>query len=156
MKRFCLLLLLPFLGCQTVTRQSTPPQPRARWTTEQAHAWQANQPWFVGCNFTPSTAINQLEMWQAETWDPQTIDRELGWAQDLGFTSVRVFLHDLVWQNDRRGLLRRMEQLASDKHHIGVMFVLFDSVHPFPKVIPQRAASAPAQFRLGKVPGRKS
>jgi hypothetical protein len=141
MKRFCLLLLLPLLGCQTVTRQSTRPQPRARWTTEQAHAWQADQPWFVGCNFTPSTAINQLEMWQAETWDAPTIDRELGWAQDLGFTSVRVFLHDLVWHNDRRGLLQRMEQFLSlaDKHHIGVMFVLFDSVwDPFPKAGPQR------------------
>jgi endo-1,4-beta-mannosidase len=139
MKRFCLLLLLPLLGCHTVSRP--PAAPRARWSPEQARTWHTTQPWLVGCNFTPSTAINQLEMWQAETWDAATIDRELGWAQDLGFTSVRVFLHDLVWRNDRRGLLRRMEQFLSlaDKHHLGVMFVLFDSVwDPFPKAGPQR------------------
>ncbi len=139
-KRVCLIaLLLPLLGCQT----SPPPvAPRAQWTPAQAKAWYAQQPWLVGCNFTPSTAINQLEFWQAATWDPRTIDRELGWAQDLGFTSVRVFLHDLVWQNDRAGLLRRMDQFLTmaDKHHIGVMFVLFDSVwDPFPQAGPQHA-----------------
>ena len=45
----------------------------------------AKQPWLVGCNFSPSTAINQLEMWQADSWDPATIDRELGWAEGLRF-----------------------------------------------------------------------
>ena len=104
-------------------------------------AWHAKQPWLVGCNFSPSSAINQLEMWQADSWDPATIDRELGWAQDLGFTSVRVFLHDLVWKHDRQGLLQRMEQFLqlADRHQIGVMFVLFDGVwDPFPKYGKQR------------------
>ena len=139
MKRFCLLfLLLPLLGCHT-PRQSA--ASRTQWTAEQANAWYAKQPWLVGCNFTPSTAINQLEMWQAQTWDPKTIDRELGWARELGFTSVRVFLHDLVWTQDRQGLLRRMETFLdlADQHGIGVMFVLFDSVwDPFPKPGRQR------------------
>lgn len=139
MKRFCLLfLLLPLLGCQTA-RQSA--GPREKWTPEQANAWYAKQPWLVGGNYTPRTAINQLEMWQAETWDPKTIDQELGWARELGFTSMRVFLHDLVWKNDRRGLLRRMEQFLdiAEKHDIGVMFVLFDSVwDPYPKAGKQR------------------
>lgn len=40
-----------------------------RWTPARAHAWHATQPWFIGCNFTPSYAINQLEMWQPETFD---------------------------------------------------------------------------------------
>ena len=135
---FLLFLLLPLLGCHT-SRQAA--SPRARWTPEQANAWQAKQPWLVGCNYTPRTAINQLEMWQAETWDPKTIDQELGWAHDLGFTSVRVFLHDLVWKNDRTGLLQRMEQFLAlaRKHDIGVMFVLFDSVwDPYPKAGKQR------------------
>lgn len=140
MKRILLLaLLLPLLGCQTPSPTATP---RARWTPEQANDWYARQPWLVGANFSPSTAINQLEMWQADTWDPQTIDRELGWAHDLGFTSVRVFLHDLVWKNDRAGLLRRMEEFLklADRHHIGVMFVLFDSVwDPYPQAGKQRA-----------------
>lgn len=115
---------------------------RDRWTQEQANAWYARQPWLVGCNYSPRTAINQLEMWQADTWDPKTIDQELGWAESLGFTSVRVFLHDLVWKEDRDGLLQRMDQFLAiaDRHHIGVMFVLFDSVwDPYPKGGKQRA-----------------
>ena len=140
MKYFANLgLLLLLAGCATA------PQPaqtiRGQWTPAQANAWQAQQPWFVGCNFSPSTAINQLEMWQAETWDPATIDKELGWAQDLGFTSVRVFLHDLMWTYDRPGFLARMDQFLeiADRHRIGVMFVLFDGVwDPLPKAGKQR------------------
>jgi hypothetical protein len=133
------LVLLPLLGCQSLTKA---PQPRAKWTPEQANAWYAKQPWLVGGNYTPRTAINQLEMWQAETWDPKTIDQELGWAHELGFTSVRVFLHDIVWKNDRNGLIKRMEQFLdiAEKHKIGVMFVFFDSVwDPYPVAGKQRA-----------------
>ena len=74
-----------------------------RWSPEKANEWQAQHRWLVGCNFAPSTAINQLEMWQADTFDPATIDRELGWAEQIGFTSVRVFLHNLLWQEDSKG-----------------------------------------------------
>jgi hypothetical protein len=117
--------------------RSSAPQ---RWSIDQARAWADAHPWLIGCNYTPRTAINQLEMWQADTFDPQTIDEELGWAESLGFNSVRVFLHDLLWQHDRDGLLRRMERFLklADRHGIGVMFVLFDSCwHPFPRLGPQ-------------------
>jgi hypothetical protein len=110
---------------------------QSRWTPEQADEWSAKRGWLVGCNFTPSTAINQLEMWQADTFDPATIDRELGWAQQIGFNSVRVFLHDLLWEQDSNGFLKRMDQFLTiaHKHHIGVTFVLFDSCwNPFPKL----------------------
>lgn len=113
-----------------------------RWSVERARAWQASQPWLVGCNYIPSTAVNQLEMFQAESFDPETIDRELGYAEDLGFTSVRVFLHDLLWEQDRDGFLARCEQVLSiaDRHGIKVMFVLFDSCwHPEPRLGPQPA-----------------
>jgi hypothetical protein len=112
-----------------------------RWPAEKARAWQDEQPWLVGCNFIPSSAINQLEMWQADTFDPETIDRELGWAEDLGFNSVRVFLHHLLWEQDKEGFLARMHQFLdlAEKHKIGVMFVLFDSVwDPHPKLGKQR------------------
>lgn len=115
---------------------------QARWSEEKANVWQQNHRWLVGCNFIPSTAINQLEMWQADSFDPATIDRELGWAEGLGFTSVRVFLQNLLWQQDSKGFLKRMEQFLTlaHKHHIGVMFVLFDSCwDPDPKLGPQRA-----------------
>lgn len=107
------------------------------WSKEKAHEWQREKGWLVGCNFTPSTAINQLEMWQEDTFDPETIDRELGWAEGLGFNSIRVYLHDLLWEQDSVGMLERMEEFLdiADKHQIGVMFVLFDGVwHPYPKL----------------------
>src|SRR5258707_8511077 len=80
-----------------------------RWTPERAQTWYASQPWLVGANFVPSTAINQLEMWQAETFDPATIDRELGYAQSIGMNTMRVFLHDLSWREDHEGFYSRVD-----------------------------------------------
>ena len=114
---------------------------RDRWTADDAHAWHAKQPWLVGCNFSPSTAINQLEMWQADTFDPDTIDRELGWAADIGFTSIRVYLHNLLWQQDSEGLLKRIDRFLeiTHKHGISVMLVPLDGVwDPQPKPGKQR------------------
>lgn len=116
-------------------------QARERWTAEEAQRWYAQQPWLVGCNFIPSTAINQLEMWQAESFDPETIDRELGWAAELGFNSVRVFLHNLLWEQDKEGFLQRVDQFLAiaDKHGIGVMLVPLDGVwDPHPALGKQR------------------
>jgi hypothetical protein len=95
---------------------------------EQANAWYAQVGWPVGCNFTPSSAINQLEMWQKDTYDPNTINRELGWAEQIGFNTVRVYLHYLVWQEDPVGFKERMNNFLGicAKHKIRVMFVLFD------------------------------
>lgn len=101
-----------------------------RWPAEKANQWYDAQPWLVGCNFIPSTAINQLEMWQADTFDPKTIDRELGWAESIGFNTVRVFLHDIVWREDRDGLFERIDTFldACAKHRIRPLIVLFDGV----------------------------
>ncbi len=111
-----------------------------RWTEEQAKAWYGKQSWLVGCNYLPSTAINQLEMWQADTFDAATIDRELGWAASLGLNTVRVFLHDLAWKDDRDGFFKRIEQFLAiaDKHEIRTMLVIFDGVwDPDPQSGPQ-------------------
>jgi len=78
------------------------------WSREAAQSWYQKQPWLVGCNFIPSNAINQLEMWQAETFDLDTNARELGWAAALGFNTMRVYLHDLAWQQDRDGFFSRL------------------------------------------------
>jgi len=128
---------------ETATPRVAPPSTsaRARWTPEQANAWYAERPWLVGCNFAPSTAINQLEMWQADTFDPKTIDRELGWAASIGFNSVRVFLHNLLWEQDREGFLNRVDQFVTiaENHGIGVMLVPLDGVwDPHPKLGKQR------------------
>src|ERR1043166_2310916 len=91
-----------------------------RWTEEKINRWYADKGWLLGCNYAPSTAVNQLEMWEADSFDPITIDRELGWAENLGFNSIRVFLHHLLWERDAEGLKQRMENFLSiaDKHGI--------------------------------------
>ena len=106
-----------------------------RWSIQKAQQWYDKQPWLVGCNYTPRTAINQLEMWQADTFDIKTIDQELGWAEDIGMNTMRVFLHDLLWQQDSEGFLKRIDQFldVADKHNIRPMLVLCDSVwNPHP------------------------
>jgi endo-1,4-beta-mannosidase len=98
------------------------------WSKEEAEQWYAKVGWLRGANFIPSTAINQLEMWQAETFDTATINRELGWAESIGFNSMRVYLHHLAWEIDSTGFKDRMEQYLTiaDKHKISTLFVLFD------------------------------
>jgi len=112
----------------------------ARWSESQANEWYSHQPWLVGSDYIPSNAINQLEMWQADTFDPKRIDLELGWAESLGMNTMRVFLHDLLWQQDPDGFRDRIGVFLTiaAKHHIRPLFVLFDSCwDPDPKLGPQ-------------------
>jgi Cellulase (glycosyl hydrolase family 5) len=113
----------------------------ARWTEQRANDWYAQQPWLVGSNYIPATAINELEMWQVETFDPQRIDLELGWAESIGLNIMRVFLHDLLWQQDAPSFQKRIDRFLSiaSKHHIRILFVLFDSCwDPYPHLGKQR------------------
>ena len=113
-----------------------------RWTEKEANDWYAKQPWLVGSNYIPSYAVNQLEMWQADTFNPTRIDIELGWAEDLGMNTMRVFLHDQLWQQDSAGFKRRIDRFLSiaKKHKIRPIFVIFDSCwNPFPELGFQRA-----------------
>lgn len=126
---FLLLLCVSFAFAQT------------RWTEQQANDWYKKQPWLVGANYIPASAINELEMWQAETFDPAQIDKELGWAESLGMNTMRVFLHDLLWQQDAKGFTKRLDQFLNlcQKHKIKPMLVLFDSCwDPFPQLGKQR------------------
>jgi hypothetical protein len=148
---FALILTLIALPCWA----QTPP-----WTEEKAAAWYKQQPWLVGSDYIPANAINELEMWQAETFDPQQIDKELGWAESLGMNTMRVFLHDLPWQQDAAGFTKRIDQFLGicAKHHIRPMFVLFDSVwDPDPKLGPQHPP-IPGVHNSGWVqsPGRQA
>lgn len=115
---------------------------RARWTPEQADLWCARHPTPLGCNYLPADAVNQLEMWQAPTFDLQRIDLELGWAEGLGLNAMRVFLHDIAWREDPQGFLDRVDQFlgVAHRHHITVLFVVFDAVwNPLPHAGPQPA-----------------
>jgi hypothetical protein len=112
-----------------------------RWTEARAREWYARQGFLVGANFVPASAINQLEMWQADTFDRARIDRELGWAAGIGMNTMRVFLHDLAYQQDPAGFLRRVDEFLTiaARHRIRPMLVLFDSVwDPFPAAGKQR------------------
>jgi hypothetical protein len=116
--------------------------PSGRWSEAEANEWYAKQPWLVGSNYIPATAINELEMWQADTFDPKTIEKELGWAESLGMTTMRVFLHDLLWQQDAAGYRERIDRFLAiaDRHRIKPLLVLFDSCwDPNPKLGPQHA-----------------
>lgn len=119
---------------------ATPVAARDRWTPAQANAWYAKQRFLVGSNYLPANAINELEMWQADTFDPKRIDLELGWAQAMGMNTMRVFLHDLLWQQDPEGFKQRIDTFLAiaHKHGIKPLFVLFDSCwDPHPDLGPQ-------------------
>jgi hypothetical protein len=120
---------------------AAPAEARDQWTKAQANRWNTTQPWALGSNYTPATAINQLEMWQAETFDTATIDKELGWAEQLHMNTMRVFLHDMLWEQDAAGFKKRIDTFLTiaAKHHIKPVFVLFDSCwDPNPQLGPQR------------------
>ena len=101
---------------------------RAIWSKEKANRWYATKGWLRGSNYITSSAINQLEMWQKDTFDPTTVDRELAYAESIGFNAMRVFLHHLAWQIDPLGFKKRMNDYLAiaDKHHIKTLFVIFD------------------------------
>lgn len=135
-------LVLPFLICILICcgdkKTATQPETDAatRWSREKAWEWYEKQPWLVGTNFNPSTSINQLEFWQEDTFDTETIDRELEWSAKLGMNLHRVYLHNLLWEQDAEGFLGRMDTYLglAESHGIKTMFVLLDDVwHPLPQ-----------------------
>ncbi|MHC4986242.1 MAG: glycoside hydrolase 5 family protein [Planctomycetota bacterium] len=129
-----------------------------RWSLERAQQWGREHPWYYWANFLPSTAINQLEMWMGETFDAETIDRELGFAEAIGMNAMRVYLHDLVWANDRGGFFERIRQyldIAAGRN-IDTLFVIFDDCWlPDPVYGPQKSPE-PCRHNPGWVqsPGR--
>jgi len=135
-----LLLLILSLFCIQSLRAVEPLEIEGRWSKERINKWYAEQPWFVGCNYIPANAINQIEMWQKSTFDSEIIKKELDLAQSIGFNFLRVYLHDLVWANDEQGFYNRIDQFLSicDERGISVSFVFFDDCHhPLGKLGPQ-------------------
>ena len=125
-----ILITSSFVACQQKKESPTSSIDSVRevWTKTQANEWYENWGWLRGSDFIPSTAINQLEMWQAESFDTTTINRELGWAESIGLNSMRVYLHHTAWEQDREGFKQRVNQYLTiaDRHHISTIFVFFD------------------------------
>ncbi|NJY62115.1 cellulase family glycosylhydrolase [Salinimicrobium sp. CDJ15-81-2] len=128
-------------------------QTAERWSIEKAQQWYNAQQWIVGGNFVPSTAINQLEMWQEDTFDPETIDRELGYAADIGMNTMRVYLHSLAYKADKEGFKDRVDQYLTiaDKHNIKTMLVIFDDVWNASPKIGKQPAPTPGTHNSGWV-----
>jgi hypothetical protein len=152
-KNTMLFAVLCLLGAGTQAQTN-------RWTEKEAADWYAKQPWLVGSNYIPANAINELEMWQADTFDPKRIDLELGWAEAIGLNTMRVFLHDLPWQQDAAGFQKRIDtflQIAA-KHHIKPLFVLFDSCWDPEPHLGKQHAPKPGVHNSGWVqsPGAKA
>jgi hypothetical protein len=113
-----------------------------RWSVDRANTWYRAQRRLVGANYIPSNAVNQLEMFQPATYDPRRIVAEMRLARSIGLNTLRVFLHDLLWVQDREGFLRRLKQFVTIAAHHGIkpLFVFFDSCwDPHPRLGPQRA-----------------
>src|SRR5579883_2391428 len=132
MKRLLIALLL--IAASALTQSQ-------KWPEEKANDWYARQPWLVGSNYIPAYAVNQLEMWQADTFDLDRINLEFIWAENLGMNTMRVFLHDLLWKQDPSGFRSRINKFlgVAKRHHIRPIFVLLDSCwDPFPEMFHQR------------------
>ncbi len=128
--------LLSYSCCNVQSRQ-----PAERWSEDKANAWYESQPWPVGVNYVAATAINQFEMWQKETFDPKTMEVEMGRAEELGFNTVRIFLHDMVWEADPDGFKKRIDTFLNicKNHRIKVIMTFFTNGGKFenPKLGPQ-------------------
>ena len=131
-----------------------------RWTETDARNWWQARTWVCGFNFLPSTAVNFIEMWHADTFDMPTIERELGWAAEIGFNAVRVNLPFLGWTEDREGLLDRLDRLMGAAAACGIESVpcLFDDCgfggvepvwgaqpNPVPGIHNSRAVASPGR-----------
>lgn len=124
-----LMLLATGVNAQKKLKATAPANtPGTRWSIDKANAWYANYKWLNGADFITSNAINQLEMWQAATFDSTLNEKELGWAENIGFNTMRVYLHSMAWKQDKEGLKNRMNTFLTiaDRHHIKILFVFFD------------------------------
>ncbi|MES2892030.1 MAG: cellulase family glycosylhydrolase [Bacteroidota bacterium] len=149
-----------FAQKKKVTATVTSNAPASKWTEAKANEWYSKFSWRSGANYLPATAINQLEMWQEETFDTATIAKEFGWAKSIGFNTMRVYLHSLAWKQDAAGFKKRMDQYLSiaDRNGIKTIFVFFDDCwNPDPKPGKQPAPK-PGIHNSGWVqdPGQKA
>ena len=134
-----------------------------RWTEKDAKDWWKSRSWVCGFNFLPSTSVNFIEMWHADTFDMTTIERELGWAAEVGFNAIRVNLPFLGWQHDRDGLIDRVDRLlgTADARGLSTVLCLFDDCgfsgvephwgpqpDPQPGVHNSRAVASPGRFAV--------
>lgn len=82
--------------------------------------------WIRGANYVSSNAINTVEIWR--DFDPDLVDRELGFAERLELNSLRIFLQYHVYEHNPIAFLKKVETFVAlcDKRGIRPMLILFD------------------------------
>ncbi len=131
LKRLFFIILAVFTVYQLQAQRTSNTVNRSlgqQWSVQKANEWYSTHNWIIGADYLPSNAINQLEMWQAATFDSATNDKELGLAESIGFNTMRVFLHSVAWKSDKEGFKKRINTFLNiaDRHHIQILFVFFD------------------------------
>jgi hypothetical protein len=84
---------------------------------------------WLGSAYTPSAASNTM-WWPWFDRYASSIDRELGFARRrFGMTTLRVFLHTLVYEANATGMLANVEGFLAiaARHGFQTGLVLFDS-----------------------------
>jgi len=116
-----LILITALCSCNANIKEKESGQ----WSEEKANGWYASREWPVGCDYVPAYAGNQIQMWN--DWDPESIDSELSLAEDLGFNSVRVFLHHKLWEQERDMFFSRIDEFLTiaDRHGISTLITVF-------------------------------
>jgi len=82
-----------------------------------------------GANYVPSYARNSLEIWAK--YDPEVVERELGYAAELGLDGVRTFIHSepfLERPDDAVGAVKDFTRCCAEKK-LAFMPVLLDGCH---------------------------
>lgn len=83
---------------------------------------------WVGAEYTPWNASNELWWINYDRYRP-TVDRELGLLKEqFGFTALRVWLHTMLHAHDAAALKHNVSDFLAlaDSHGFGVGLVLFD------------------------------
>ena len=130
-----------------------------RWSAQQAADWYRQQPWLVGSNYIPATRDQPARDVAGGHLRPAAIDRELGWAEGLGMNTMRVFLHDLLWEQDADGFRQRIDTVPRHRRpapHPADVRALRLVLGPVPAArAAARADAGRPQLRLGAEPRRR-
>ncbi len=129
-----------------------------RWTRERAWEWYNSRPWIRGCNFMPSDCANRIDMWQEYGFEEHfsTADRELSWAEELGFNSMRIILEFDVWDMEHDAFMAHLERYLDllDRHGMNAMLVLGNDCS-VPKAFWKRATMGEQHYDNGYHGGKK-
>ncbi len=97
-----------------------------QWTKERIWEWYDARPWIRGCNYMPSDAISNIDMWQGLHFEErfETAKAELRLAADTGFNAIRIFLSYIVWKEEHDSFMERFERFLTLMDSFGIQAVV--------------------------------